>query len=367
MNTNIQTESLLNSADAGPLIIAGPCSAETEQQMLSTAKSIAEINPQIIFRAGIWKPRTRPNAFEGVGSIGLQWLSKVKTETGLRTSTEVANATHAEECLRAGVDILWIGARTTVNPFSVQEIAEALRGTNISVLVKNPVTPDIQLWIGALERLNKCGLKKLAAVHRGFHSRNITPFRNDPMWPIAVELKTSCPDLPMICDPSHICGSTELIPYIAQKALDLDMQGLMIETHCIPSLAWSDAKQQLAPNQLEQLLSGLSYRKAEVVTAAAGDELEELRTHINKADEEILQLLMNRMKISESIGQFKKSNSVTVLQTRRWEQLLHNRIQTAGMMGLNEEFVRSLYLLIHDESIRKQAEIMNDKIEVNVF
>jgi len=342
-----------------PLMIAGPCSAESEVQVLSTARAISAIDKKIIFRAGIWKPRTRPNAFEGVGSIGLQWMKKVKEETGMLTSTEVANASHVEECLKAGIDILWIGARTTVNPFSVQEIANALRGTDIPVFVKNPVNPDLQLWIGALERINHAGITKIAAIHRGFHSYTSTPFRNDPKWEMAIDLRTLCPDLPIICDPSHICGNTDLIPYISQKALDMDMHGLMIETHCMPKVALSDAKQQLTPAQLGALIEKLVVRKANSKNIDFKNKLEELRESINKTDEELLQVLMNRMQVVEEIGAYKKENNVTILQTNRWENLLNERLSNAAMMGLSEEFVRALYLLIHEESIRKQNEVMN--------
>ncbi len=342
-----------------PLMIAGPCSAESEIQMLTTAKAISAIDDKIIFRAGIWKPRTRPNAFEGVGSIGLQWMKKVKEETGMLTATEVANTSHVEECLKAGIDILWIGARTTVNPFSVQEIANALKGTDIPVFVKNPVNPDLQLWIGALERINQAGITKIAAIHRGFHSHSVTPFRNDPKWEMAIELRTLCPELPIICDPSHICGNTDLIPYISQKALDMDMHGLMIETHCMPSIALSDAKQQLTPGQLSSLIEKLVVRKSNSENIEFKSKLEELRESINKTDDELLQILMNRMLVAEKIGAYKKENKVTILQTNRWESLLNERLNNASMMGLSESFVRSLYVLIHEESIRKQTEIMN--------
>jgi chorismate mutase len=358
MKANIENTALLTNQKK-PILIAGPCSAETEQQVITTAKSIAAVDKNIIYRAGIWKPRTRPNAFEGIGRIGLNWLQKVTVETGLRTATEVATAEHVEECLRAGIHLLWIGARTTVNPFSVQEIAEALRGTDIPVLVKNPVTPDLQLWIGAFERLYKCGVTRLGAIHRGFHSHNITPFRNDPMWNLAIDLKTSCPDLPIICDPSHICGSRELIPYIAQKAMDMDMQGLMIETHCMPDIAWSDAKQQITPSALKQLLDSLVIRKSRPSEPVSVSQLDSLRNRIDKTDDELLHLLMNRMKVSEQIGTYKRTNNITILQSNRWEELLSNRMEAGAIMGLSEDFVRQLYLLIHEESIRKQDAIMN--------
>jgi chorismate mutase len=342
-----------------PVIISGPCSAESEEQMMTTGKAIAAIDKNIIFRAGIWKPRTRPNAFEGIGTIGLEWLNKVKAETGMLTATEIANASHAEEALKHGIDILWIGARTTVNPFSVQEIADVLKGTDSKVLVKNPINPDLQLWLGALERINQAGITKLGAIHRGFSTHESTPFRNVPRWEMAIELKTMIPDLPMICDPSHICGNTEFIPYIAQKALDLDMQGLMIESHFKPSIALSDAKQQVTPAELKVILSKLVVRKAESSNAEFKNKLDELREAINKIDDQLLSVFMNRMSVVEKIGKYKKDNNVTILQTTRWEELLNDKMTQAKAMGLDADFVKQLYILIHEDSIRKQTEIMN--------
>ena len=346
-----------------PLIISGPCSAESESQMLTTAKAIAAIDKNIIFGAGIWKPRTRPNSFEGIGTVGLQWMKAVKEQTGMLTATEVANGSHVEECLKNGIDILWVGARTTVNPFSVQDIADALKGVDIPVFVKNPINPDLQLWLGALERINYAGITKIAAIHRGFHSYTNTPFRNAPNWEMAVELKRLCPDLPVICDPSHICGNTDLIPYISQKALDMDMYGLMIETHCMPSVALSDAKQQLTPAQLGELLERLVVRQPNSDNPEFKNKLDQLREAINKADDELLQTLANRMKVVEKIGEYKKQNNVTILQTTRWEELLNERMNMGIMMGLSEEFIRTLYVLIHEESIRKQTEIMNENLK----
>jgi chorismate mutase len=347
-----------------PIIISGPCSAESEEQMLTTGRAIAAIDKNIIFRAGIWKPRTRPNAFEGIGTIGLEWMKKVKQETGMLTATEVANGKHVEECLKHGVDILWVGARTTVNPFSVQEVADALKGVDIPVLVKNPINPDLQLWIGALERINGAGITKIGAIHRGFHAHENPSFRNSPKWELAIELKTMIPDLPIICDPSHICGNTELIPYISQKALDMDMQGLMIESHCNPKIALSDAKQQVTPEQLAVIIKNLVVRTTSSDNVEFKSKLDQLRESINKTDEEILHVLLNRMNIADKIGAYKKDNNVTILQTDRWESLLNDRIATGKMMGLSEDFVRSLYTLIHDESISRQAEIMNKAVAV---
>lgn len=342
-----------------PLLIAGPCSAESEGQMLDTAKQIAAQLPNSIFRAGIWKPRTRPNTFEGIGSIGLKWMQQVKQQTGLRTATEVATASHVEECLNHGIDILWIGARTTVNPFSVQEIAEVLRGVDIPVFVKNPIYPDLQLWAGALERINNAGITKLAAIHRGFHSFDNGPFRNSPNWQLAVDLKAACPQLPFICDPSHIAGTPELIPFIAQKALDMDMEGLMIETHCNPAVALSDAKQQVTPVQLFEILNNLHIRSALVNNTEIQSKLDELRCIINKLDKDLLELLAKRMTVSEKIGEYKRDNSITILQVSHWKTLVESCVANGKQIGLSPEFVKELYHLIHDESIRIQTEIMN--------
>jgi chorismate mutase len=348
-----------------PLIVSGPCSAESEAQVLSTAQAIAAIDGRIIYRAGVWKPRTRPGAFEGAGIKALEWMRAVKQQTGLLTATEVANAAHVEACLRYGIDVLWIGARTTVNPFSVQEIADALRGTDIPVLVKNPIHPDLQLWLGAFERLDRAGISKLVGVHRGFHTAGFSPFRNDPQWEQVIELRVLCPQLPVLCDPSHICGCTELIPYIAQKALDMDMHGLMIETHCVPAAAKSDARQQLTPAQLAALLRKLVVRKANAGSEAAREELGLLRQEIDRTDECILQALLKRMHLAGKIGEYKKDQGMTILQTGRWEQLLNARMASAAVMGLDEELTRSLFRLLHEASIRRQAEIMNEELVVD--
>jgi chorismate mutase len=344
-----------------PLLIAGPCSAESENQMLGTARQIAAFYPHSVFRAGIWKPRTRPNTFEGIGDVGLEWMKQVKQETGLMTATEVANADHVEKCLNAGIDILWIGARTTVNPFSVQDIADSLKGVNIPVFVKNPVNPDAQLWAGALERVNNAGIKKLAAVHRGFHSYDNGPFRNSPKWEIAIELKTACPLLPMICDPSHISGSPELIPYIAQKAMDLDMDGLMIETHIDPMVALSDAKQQVKPFHLKEIIEDLNIRSSSIDSIEFKNKLEELRNLIHKLDNDLLEILSKRMSVSSQIGEYKRDNNVTILQVAHWKQLVEESLSTGNILGLHENFIKGLYQLIHDESIRRQTEVMNLK------
>ena len=338
-----------------PLLIAGPCSAETEEQMLGTARQIAAFYPKSIFRAGIWKPRTRPNTFEGVGDIGLQWMQSVKQETGLLTATEVATAEHVEKCLKHGIDILWVGARTTVNPFSVQEIADALKGVDIPVFVKNPMYPDVQLWAGALERINNAGIKKIAAVHRGFHSYDNGPFRNSPKWELVIELKTACPYLPVLCDPSHIGGTTELIPYLAQKAMDMDMCGLMIETHIEPKAAWSDAKQQVTPYELREIITDLNIRSSSVTNSDFQTKLEELRAVIDKLDNELLELLAKRMAVSTQIGAYKRDNNVTVLQVAHWKKIIETGIARANQLGMPKEFIKGLYQLIHDESIRRQS------------
>jgi chorismate mutase len=346
-----------------PVIISGPCSAETEEQMVATAKQIAATGKVHALRAGIWKPRTRPGQYEGAGEEGLKWLIRAKQETGLPVATEVANAAHVEACLKAGVDILWVGARTTVNPFSVQEVADALKGVDIPVMVKNPINPDVELWLGALERLNKAGITKLAAIHRGFSSFEKGPFRNVPMWDLAIDLKTRVPDLDMICDPSHIAGNRDLIAFISQKALDLDMAGLMIESHINPDAAWSDAKQQVTPSALSKIIDELVVRTQSTDNKTFKDTLSILREQIDHLDDEIMQKISSRMKISEKIGQYKKENNVTILQVNRWEEILQTRIALCKAMGLNEEFTSELLKLIHHESIQVQTKVMNKVAE----
>jgi chorismate mutase len=346
-------------AQKKPFIISGPCSAETEDQMVATAKQLAATGKVHALRAGIWKPRTRPGQYEGAGAEGLTWLMQAKKETGLPVTTEVANAAHVEACLKAGVDILWVVARTTVNPFSVQEVADALKGVDIPVMVKNPVNPDLELWIGALERLNKAGITKLAAIHRGFSSSEKGPFRNAPLWDMPIELKTRIPDLDIICDPSHISGNRDLIGLISQKALDLDMVGLMIESHINPDAAWSDAKQQVTPATLAKIVDSLVVRNVSSDNKTFKDTLSILREQIDVLDDEIMQKLAARMKISEKIGQYKKENNVTILQVTRWEEIIQTRIALGKAMGLNEEFTNDLLKLIHHESIQVQTRVMN--------
>lgn len=356
---NIQPLGSWIQAKSEPLLIAGPCSAETEEQLVATAHLLANTGKVTALRAGIWKPRTRPGEFEGIGSIGLQWLKRAKEETGLPTTIEVATAKHVEEALKAGVDILWVGARSTVNPFTVQEIADALKGVDVPVMVKNPVNPDLSLWIGALERINGAGITKLAAIHRGFSSHEKSAFRNEPMWDMAINLKTHAPQLPIICDPSHICGNRELLGYVAQKALDLDMQGLMIESHIDPSVAWTDAKQQVTPAALVEIIDRLTLRKPEIKGAELKDILGDLRSQIDKLDDVVFQKMAERMKIVEKIGNYKKENGITILQVNRWDEILHKRTAYAKALNLSTEFAEKLLELIHSESIRKQTEIMN--------
>ncbi len=341
-----------------PLIIAGPCSAETECQVMETATGLAAIGGITVFRAGIWKPRTRPSTFEGVGKKGLKWLQRVKAETGLLITVEVASPLHVKQAIDHGIDILWIGARTSVSPFSVQEIAEALEGHDLPVMVKNPLNPDLKTWMGAIERLNQAGIKKLVAIHRGFSFFNRSPYRNAPMWEIPIELRSLCPDLPVIADPSHICGNRDLLLPVAQKALDLEMQGLMIETHINPSKALTDKHQQLTPGQLKELLSKLVYRQ-EAVPGEFQNRLESLRSEIDKLDEELMDILARRMDVVEEIGYYKKANRITILQLKRWNQLTLDRIEAGIRMGLSKEFILKLLETVHEESIQRQIDVMN--------
>jgi len=359
LNLNIQPLGSWIKTSSEPLLIAGPCSAETEDQLVATAHLLAKTGKVSALRAGIWKPRTRPGEFEGIGSIGLQWLRRAKEETGLPITVEVATAKHVEEALNAGVDILWVGARSTVNPFTVQEIADALKGVDVPVMVKNPVNPDLSLWVGAIERINNAGITKLAAIHRGFSSYEKTAFRNEPMWDIAIQLKTLAPELPLICDPSHISGNRDLIGYISQKALDLDMQGLMIESHIDPTVAWTDAKQQVTPAALAELVGHLTLRKPEIKNSDLKDKLAELRNQIDKIDDLVIQKMAERMQIVEQIGNYKKQNNITILQVNRWDEILRKSVNYGKALKLREEFTEKLLELIHAESIRKQTEIMN--------
>lgn len=340
--------------DKRPMIIAGPCSAETEEQVMETAKSLAADGIKIM-RAGIWKPRTKPGGFEGVGSEGLAWLKNVKKETGMYVSTEVATQKHVYEALKYGVDMLWIGARTTANPFAVQEIAEALQGVDIPVLVKNPVNPDLELWIGALERLSNVGLTRLGAIHRGFSSYDKKIYRNLPQWHIPIELKRRYPNLPIICDPSHIGGKRDLIQPLSQQAMDVNFDGLIIETHCNPDCAWSDKDQQVTPARLKEILAALVIRDGKQST----EDLSDLRTQIDQLDDQLLELLAKRMRVSKEIGTFKKEHDLTIVQTDRYDEILTKRIAQASEMSMNPEFMRVVLEAIHEESVRQQMDILN--------
>lgn len=342
--------------DGKPLIISGPCSAESETQMLETAIQLAKIESVKVFRAGIWKPRTRPNDFEGVGEKGLVWLKKVKEQTGLLTAVEVADSKHVELALKYEVDILWIGARTVVNPFSVQAIAESLQGIDIPVMVKNPVNPDLKLWLGAIERINSMGINKIIAIHRGFHYFERSPFRNAPMWEIPIELKRAAPRLPIIVDPSHICGKRDLIESVSQKALDLEMDGLMIESHFDPDNALTDSAQQVTPEFLRKVLDNLVIRK-EKGSIDFQHKLEELRTEIDKLDGEMIQILSKRMEIIDEIGEYKRENDITILQMKRWAGIIEDRMSIGTHMGLDKIFLKKLLTLIHKESINRQEDI----------
>ncbi|MBT8320385.1 MAG: bifunctional 3-deoxy-7-phosphoheptulonate synthase/chorismate mutase type II [Eudoraea sp.] len=341
-----------------PLVIAGPCSAETEEQVLKIAHELKDTDVNY-YRAGIWKPRTRPGNFEGVGAIGLKWLQEVKKETGLKTATEVANKTHVDLALEHDVDLLWIGARSTVSPFIVQEIAEALKGTDKIVLVKNPVNPDLSLWLGAVERLQKSNIQKLGVIHRGFSSYRKTKYRNIPEWQLAIELQTKFPDLPLINDPSHICGNRDLIFDVSQTALDLNYDGLMIETHIDPDNAWSDAAQQVTPKALVQIMEDLKIRKVTDQEAEYRSKLGNLRAQIDVIDNQLLDILGKRMEVSDEIGDLKKKRNVAVLQTNRWNAILGKMILEGESKGLSEEFVLRMFKAIHQESINHQEKIIN--------
>ncbi len=341
-----------------PLIIAGPCSAETPEQLFETAKQLKDLGKVDVLRAGIWKPRTRPNAFEGAGADGLKWFADVKKELGMMIGTEVANPEHIELALKYGVDVLWIGARTTVSPFAIQEMADALKGVNVPVLVKNPTHPELGLWIGAFERLHRAGITNLAAIHRGFSTIDKSKFRNVPTWSIPIELKRIAPQIPIICDPSHIGGKRDLIFDISQKAMDLGFDGLMIETHIDPDKAWSDADQQVTPSRLGEILRDLKIREVSSENVSFNENLEDLRSKIDALDRELIEVLTSRMAIVEKIGEYKKENNVTTLQVTRWDEIMKNLMSLAQKMNLSEAYITDLFKIIHEESIRKQTEIM---------
>ncbi len=344
-----------------PIIISGPCSAETEEQVLETAQRLAATGKVDMLRAGIWKPRTKPGLFEGIGVKGLPWLLQAKKQTGLPTTVEVATAKHVQDALQFDVDVLWIGARTTVNPFSVQEVADALRGVDIPVLVKNPINPDLELWSGAIERLQKAGLTDVGMIHRGFSSYGNTQFRNAPMWHLPIEMKRRFPEMLLVCDPSHICGNRTMLQDVSQKSIDLDFGGLMIESHIDPDHAWSDAKQQITPERLSEMLGDLVWRKENISTEEFITALATLREQINHIDDELLTLIGQRMKIADKIGQYKRENNVTILQTNRWNEILDRATANGAALGLSKEFIIRYFDAVHLESISHQNKIMYDK------
>ncbi len=347
-----------------PFVIAGPCSAETEEQVMTTATQLSLSGNVSVFRAGLWKPRSRPGTFEGVGNIGLPWLQRVQKELGMQVATEVAKPEHVLEAQKNGIDFIWIGARSTSSPFVVQEIADALNGTNLGVLVKNPINPDLELWIGALERIVEAGVKRLAAVHRGFSYYEKARYRNIPHWQIAIEFKQRLPEVPFFCDPSHISGDASIVSEVSQKAMDLKYDGLMVETHHTPSEAWSDAGQQITPGQLITLLENLVVRNTFSDDHCFLSILSELRNKIDEIDEQLLEVLEKRMAISETIARHKKTSKVTILQPSRWNEILQKSITKGRKMGLDPEFVEAIFKAIHNESIMHQSRVMNKERDV---
>lgn len=343
-----------------PVIIAGPCSAETEEQVMTTARALAAQDIDL-FRAGIWKPRTRPGMFEGIGTEGLGWLKRVKEETGLKVTTEVASTQHVFDALKYGVDVLWIGARTTVNPFSVQEVADALKGTKIPVIIKNPVNPDLKLWMGAIERIYKAGIENIAVIHRGFSYYGDTKYRNVPRWQIAIELKRQLPDIQIIVDNSHICGNRHMLQAVAQQAFDLNYDGLMTEVHPDPDKAWSDAEQQITPDVFKKMMEELVLRAPTTNDPEYLENIDHLRNEIDEIDEELINILGNRMKIAQKIGSYKKRNNIAILQTDRWSEILEKAVAKGNKKDLSNEFIESILRAIHDESISHQEKVMSQK------
>ena len=343
-----------------PMVIAGPCSAETEEQVMETAKGLNDVGIHV-FRAGIWKPRTHPGSFEGVGTVGLKWLQRVKRELGMHVCTEVASEKHVYECIKFCIDMVWVGARTSANPFLMQEIADALRDTDIPVLVKNPVNPDLDLWIGALERLNQAGIKKLGVIHRGFTTSEKIPYRNDPGWRIAIEQRTRFPELPFFADPSHMAGDRKYLAELSQRAMDLGLEGLMIESHCNPAVALSDAKQQLTPSALIDMLENdIVVRDNDTDSAAYREGIDQLRAQIDVIDENILFAMKSRMAVSAKIGKYKKDHNIAILQTGRWDSLLSEMVRKGGEYGLSEKFLVQVFNAIHEESVRVQNDILSE-------
>ncbi len=343
-----------------PIVIAGPCSAETEEQVLETAHRLKKTGKSDIYRAGIWKPRTSPGSFEGVGVKGLPWMQKVKEETGFPVTVEVAKAKHVELCLEFDIDVLWIGARTTVNPFAVQEIADALKGVDVPVLVKNPINPDLALWIGGIERLKKAGVKELGAIHRGFSNLGEKFYRNRPQWQIAIEFMRRVPEIPMICDPSHICGRRDILQAVGQKAMDLDYDGLMIESHIDPDKAWSDAKQQITPEVFGEMITDMKLRHDYEDNMRLQSKLDQLREVIDHIDEEILNLISNRMNAAREIGQYKKENNMTIYQPKRWNEIIEKSKVQAKELSISEKFLVSYIKAVHAESIDQQEKVFSE-------
>ncbi len=355
MELNIESLGLPSDLER-PIVIAGPCSAETEEQTLTTAKQLAAKGCHM-FRAGVWKPRTKPGGFEGNGEKALPWMKRVKDETGMLVATEVATAEHVELCLKYGIDILWVGARTTANPFAVQAIADALQGVDVPVFVKNPVNPDIELWIGALERINGAGIKRLGAIHRGFSSYDKKIYRNHPMWQIPIELHRRYPNLPLVCDPSHIGGRRDLIAPLCQQAMDMGFDGLIVESHCNPEMAWSDASQQVTPDVLDYILSMLIIRNETETT----ENISTLRKQIDELDNQLIEVLAQRMRVCRQIGEYKKEHDMTIVQTSRYSEILGKRGAQGSLMGIGPDCVRGIFELIHEESVHQQMEIVNKK------
>lgn len=354
MALNLEPLRLPSDNNERPLVIAGPCSAETEEQVMTTARQLADKGCRM-FRAGVWKPRTKPGGFEGQGETALPWLQNVKKSTGMLVATEVATPEHVELALKYGIDILWIGARTSANPFAMQALADSLKGVDVPVLVKNPVNPDLELWIGALERINQAGVTRLAAIHRGFSSYDKKIYRNIPMWQIPIELRRRFPSLPIMCDPSHIGGSRELVAPLCQQAMDLGFDGLIVESHCSPDSAWSDAKQQVTPDVLDYILSLLVIRDEKVTT----EGIHVLRKQIDELDNQLIELLAKRMRVCREIGQYKKEHNMTVLQTSRYNEILDKRGAQGALCGMSADFIRSVFEEVHEESVRQQMEIIN--------
>ena len=358
--TKTMKKSIMEIWNKRPMVISGPCSAESPEQVMDIAIALAKTGKVDVLRAGIWKPRTKPGMFEGIGVKGLPWMAEAKQVTGLPIAVEVATAKHVENALQFDVDILWIGARTTVNPFSVQEICDALRGTNVPVLIKNPLNPDLELWSGGIERLQKVGIENIGMIHRGFSSYGNTEFRNAPMWHLPIEMMRRFPEMLMICDPSHICGNRTGLQAVSQKSIDLDFGGLMIESHLDPDNAWSDAKQQITPAILEEMLDHLTWRVEKTDAEEFLNALAVLRAQINHVDDELLQLIGQRMKIADKIGTYKKENNITILQTHRWNEILETAFGKGEKVGLSKDFITKYFDAIHMESINHQNKIMND-------